>query len=199
MDKLALLASPSATDDAVVPEAVSLDGVTDYMSRSTDLVGNVDSKTFTFSCWLYIGDTTSLPYMLALEDAGTNRGYIAVNAGTSALYFVLKNSANTAILNLNTVTACSNTFIHIAGSFDMSDTAKRHIYINDNPTSPTWTTYTNDVIDFTSPSWVIGASKLDGSGTEKQRLSNLFLAYEYIDLSIEANRRIFIDSDGKPA
>ena len=35
------------------PEGVDFDGVNDYLSRSSDLVGNVNSKTFTFSCWFY--------------------------------------------------------------------------------------------------------------------------------------------------
>ena len=34
-------------------EAVSFDRTNDYLSRSSDLTGNADSKTFTFSCWFY--------------------------------------------------------------------------------------------------------------------------------------------------
>lgn len=37
----------------IIPESVDLDGVNDYLSRSSDFVGNTDSKTFTFSCWVY--------------------------------------------------------------------------------------------------------------------------------------------------
>ena len=32
-----------------VADAIDFDGVTDYLSRSSDLVGNADGKTFTFS------------------------------------------------------------------------------------------------------------------------------------------------------
>ena len=43
-------AAGAAVPTTVMPEGVDFDGVNDYLSRSTDLVGNVDSKTFTFSC-----------------------------------------------------------------------------------------------------------------------------------------------------
>ncbi len=36
-----------------VAEAVDFDGEDDYLSRSSDLIGNQDSKTFTFSTWVY--------------------------------------------------------------------------------------------------------------------------------------------------
>ena len=42
-----------------VPEAVDFDGVEDYLSRSEDLVGNSDGKTFTFSSWVYIDEEAS--------------------------------------------------------------------------------------------------------------------------------------------
>ena len=41
------------------PEGVSFDGSSDYLSRSSDLTGNADGKTFTFSAWVYLGHTGS--------------------------------------------------------------------------------------------------------------------------------------------
>ena len=51
---------PMQGEGVVAPEGVSFDGVTDYLSRSTDLVGNVDSKTFTFNCWIYFVEDTAI-------------------------------------------------------------------------------------------------------------------------------------------
>lgn len=181
----------------VLPEAVSYDGVTDYLSRSTDLVGNVDSKTFTFSCWVY--------YM------GLSAGYVIYQKGTTDSFrislstdgtFILnaKNSAGTTILTINVPLRSLpvQTFSDILISCDMVSTANRYVYIGDRQVSATWTTYTNDTINFTEPLWSIGA--IDTGGLPlKGRLSHLFLDYTYRDLSIEANRRLFITADGKPA
>ena len=43
----AITSQPSANG---VADAIDFDGANDYLSRSSDLVGNTDGKTFTFSC-----------------------------------------------------------------------------------------------------------------------------------------------------
>ena len=54
----------TASSGSVPAEGVDFDGTYDYLSRSTDLVGNVDSKTFTFSAWVYyLGGANLAPYI----------------------------------------------------------------------------------------------------------------------------------------
>ena len=55
----------------------------------------------------------------------------------------------------------------------------------------------NDNIDFTDTDWGVGSTTL-GASKLNACLSEFWVSNEYIDLSVEANRRKFIDSSGKP-
>jgi hypothetical protein len=57
-------------------------------------------------------------------------------------------------------------------------------------TGVTWTTYTDDSINFTGADHTIGKSSTGGS-SDPFRLADMFLDYTYRDLSIVANRRLF--------
>jgi len=179
----------------VVPEAVSFDGDTDYMSRDSDLVGNVDSKTFTFSCWGYRLPTGDF----YIYDNSENGIYFVINAN-GRFDFIGDNASDTKILQGGTADGDIplNTYFNLIVSLDLSDTNKRHCYINDKEVSLTWSTYIDDLIDFTATSQYIG-QRYTLSNPLYGRLSNYFLDYTYRDLSIEANRRLFITADGKPA
>ena len=48
-----LMAAGNSLPTGDTPEGVSFDGTNDYLSRSSDLTGNADGKTFTFSAWVY--------------------------------------------------------------------------------------------------------------------------------------------------
>lgn len=189
-----LLATQKPSAGGAEPEGVSFDGVTDYLSRSTDLVGNVDSKTFTFSCWVYHDGTEGL---LIGESAGAK--YL-LRVSTNVITGIFRNSANVIVLSFDVYTPAIPKYQwnHIHISIDLSNSLNRYIYLNDIITTPTWTTFINDFCDFTHTSHSIGGGA-GGSDKLKGRLSNLFLKYTYYDLIIEANRRLFITADGKPA
>jgi len=182
---------------AVDPEAVSFDGTNDYLSRSSDLSGNTDSKTFTFSTWAYFTDDGAV----MIFENRPERFYFYYDP-SSTLQLQAADASGSWILNINTnaVNAASllNRWNHILISLDLTSTANRHFYINDVAFPVNWPTYTNSAIDFTGTGNFIGAN-LNGGTTAKGRMSNMFQDYTYRDLSIESNRRLFIDSDGKPS
>jgi len=188
----------------VVPEAVSFDGVTDYLSRSADLVGNVDSKTFTFSCWVYNSPvTTTNRRVIYSSGVGANNftdlfeislaksgdgykiyGYYRYLLGFSSYSFEIP----------------INTYFNLIISIDMNNTANRSVYINDKLIGGlTFSLYSNNTLGFTNNNHYIGNDIYTPTNVLKGRLSHLFLDYTYRDLSIEANRRLFITADGKPA
>jgi hypothetical protein len=74
----------------------------------------------------------------------------------------------------------------------LANTSNRYVYINDVLQSSTWSVYSNENIDWTSWSSQWGYNL-------KCRLAHCFLDFTYRNLSTESNRRLFIDSDGKPA
>jgi len=200
MDKLALLTEP-VVSGALLPEATSFDGVTDYLSRSSDLVGNVDSKTFTFSCWVYWSDALTDEYIYTNGDASTEVGLNIKLDNTKGIEITGYNSSVSTILyaveDING-SKYINTFVNIKISVDLYSSGLRSVFVNDEPINMTWSTYVDDFLNFTTTKHSVGQLGND-SKRIKGRLSHLFLDYVYRDLSIEANRRLFITEDGKPA
>lgn len=178
----------------VAPQGVDLDGTYDYFSRTSDLVGNVDSKTFTFSAWVYNSGSATTK---SIVSSGSLSFDINIDS-TNILTILARNSSNTNILLAETSVQAIpvNTFINIIMSIDLANTSNRSVYINDRLITMSWSAYTNDFINFTNTTHLVGSGYYPYF---KGRLSNLFLDYTYRDLSIEANRRLFITADGKPA
>tara|TARA_R110000744_G_scaffold335603_1_gene440923 strand:- start:260 stop:2062 length:1803 start_codon:yes stop_codon:yes gene_type:complete len=181
-------------------EAVSFDGSSDYLSRSSDMTGNADSKTFTFSCWYYKGaNVVENIYKVGRSDSDYTVG---VRHDSLEVQLDCKDSSLTRVLVAKiAVDNPLNTWIHLLVSFDLANTSNKHAYINDTSYTINATTYTNAAIDFTSDYISAAAQVYSGAvtGFSKIRMSNLFLDYTYRDLSVTANRRLFIDADGKPA
>lgn len=180
-----------------IAEGVSFDGTNDYLSRSTDLVGNVDSKTFTLSCWLYVTKNSSYFYsnddtvFCGFEVGITSDGKL-VSFGRSA------NTTGTNIFSYYSTNAINKLgWNHIIISVDLSNTLNRHVYLNDVLLSGSFGFYNNSNIKFTNSIHSVG--KWYNSTKLKGRLAHLYLDYTYRDLSIEASRRLFITEDLKPA
>jgi hypothetical protein len=188
-----------------LPVGVDFDGTNDYLSRSSDLVGNADGKTFTFSAWVYHNPSTEQQtYLSAFQTGGSYYGINLRRKGNNNNYSLITGNVadNGANLNVefNVVSTAAysldNTWMHISISVDLTNTANRHIYVDDEvPTYISWASYVNTDIDFTKDKWRIGRTAFDSEEMDG-RLAGVYLDYTYRDLSVEANRRDFIDADG---
>lgn len=195
-----LMSAFSGVAGPVEAQAVDFDGTNDYLSRSTDLVGNTDSKTFTFSAWVYIPESGGFEYVYANKDATHNQQFVVFVNSSGGVGVQGWNAAGGAILDAQSQNfrVAINTWVNILISVDLANTANRYFAINDVvETSPIWNTYTNNTIDFTTAEHFL--AKDNGTNSAKSRLSNVFLDYTYRDLSVEANRRLFITDEGTPA
>jgi hypothetical protein len=181
------------------PEGVSFDGTNDYLSRTSDLTGNTDSKTFTFSAFVFCPRVSGSMVSPRPLSNGSGRFNIYGSSGSgSAHSFTLRGSNTSGTIILNATTSAKlvgDNWVHLLVSIDMANSSNRKVYINDEEdTGVVWTTYTNQNIDFTDTVW-----RVNTTGGQKARLAHVFLDYTYRDLSTESNRRLFIDSDGKPS
>lgn len=179
-------------------EAVDFDGTNDYLTRSSNLTGNTDGKTLTFSGWLWGYATENTFY-----SAGAGSEFIILcDASSGSLRFRVLGTdllgAQCLSVQVGTGLAPSLTWTHFLISIDLSNTAKRYIYINDVLTSPSWIEYQNVTMDRTYTTYKIGYNP-SSLAYLKGRLSHVFLDYTYRDLSITANRRLFVTADLKPA
>jgi len=183
----------------VLPEAVSFDGATDYLARTSDLTSNTDSKTFTFSAWVYWPDISNYDYIISLKPSGNVSFYCYITP-QGRIDVSGRNASGTEILNLTQSTPkfAINTFVHILISVDLANTSNRYLYVNDVLSGDSlWNTYTNGSIDFTVPEHRIFRN--NSSRYSQGRAAHVFLDYTYRDLSTTSNRRLFIDADGKPS
>lgn len=180
---------------ATAAEAVDFDGTNDYLYRSSGLSGSVNGKTFTFSAFLWSIDAqTTTQFVIDIEDNSFYvqfiNGYVRVAAIDASRSVILNGTTNAKVAN--------NTFLHILISVDISNTSKRFIYINDVAQSTSWSTYINSNINFAYTPVNIADNYYHDTKL-KGRLSNVFLDQTYRDLSITANRRLFVTADLKPA
>lgn len=172
------------------------DGTNDYSKISSDFSGNADSKIWTGSLWFRrkggAGSTQTF------YGAGTRvRAYFGSD---NKIYFRGENSSGTLVLQLNGSTALTvdGEWHHMLWSFDMSDTAKRFLYIDDAAETLTVTTYSNSAIDFTQTSHAIGARP---AASEKFNgdLSEVWTSLgtsTYLEIDSTGIRRKFIDANG---
>lgn len=197
--KKALQAAAGVSTGAVEPIGIDFDGTNDTLTRSSDLTGNSDGKTFTFSCWFYVDVSGSYKIYQSLTAPNDDRFTIYAVMGAGEFQIKGRNSSNNFVLDGNFIfTPSLNTWYHFICSIDLTNTSNRHVYLNDeNRTSDvTWATYNNDNIDFTNSIHEIGGDTGGGS-TMEGRLAGVYLDYTYRDLSVEDNRRDFIDADGR--
>ncbi len=190
-----------ALGDSNYGPSVEFDGTSDYLSRSSDMTGNADGKTFTISAWGYrTAFGTHFIYQARTDrfnlygKPNGNFELAALNSsGSYILEMVIGGVSDAPLMPLNTWT-------HILISIDLTNTSNRYVYVNDvaYAGSLTYNIYTNDNIDFTRTAHSVGSSTT-GSQKWKGRLSNVFLDYTYRDLSVTNNRRLFITADGQPA
>lgn len=200
MSKLAKALQAAAGNSAPAGElanAIDFDGVSDYLSRSTDLVGNTDSNVLTFSAWVYRASASAV-YIYQADDDGVGSASVEITATSTNFTIVLRDSSRTNLLDATVnMGAPQSTFTHLVFSVNLANTAQRRVYVNDVAAGTIWSTYTNGSPDFTVSRHVVGA-RSDFVKT-KSRLSNVYLDYTYRDLSNPTNRRLFITEDLKPA
>lgn len=173
------------------PDAIDFNGSTVYATRGAGLTGAADSKSGIFSCTVILDSNTG--YILS-----SNNACVAILVTGGNFTLICNNTGGSTILNIGTVNDLPlGRPVHILASWDLNATIS-HIYIDD-VSDQSVNTRTNDTIDYTATDWDLGAQagahgfKLDGA------LAELYFAPgQYLDFSVEANRRKFRAGDGRP-
>ena len=176
-------------------DGIDFDGTNDSLSRASDFTGNADSKTFTFSAWAWLNAAGATYTFYSLGGGGG--GFIQTN-NSSQFEIVFRNSSGTNILAATCALPSIRTWCHILVSVNLTNASNASIYINDIAQSVSWSIYSNDNIDFTQTSHNVGISA-SSSNRIFGRLAHVYLDYTYRDLSVSANRRLFVTADLKPA
>lgn len=179
------------------PKAILFDGTTDFMLRGADLTGNADSKSGILSTWIRLDGKDGQNIRIITRDENPR---VRLRRSTSNTFRItLNNAANSDIL----VVTSSSTYvagpewIHVLASWDLA-TPESSLYINDINDSIT-SVEIDDTIDYTAVNWAVGAT-VPGAEKLPGALSDMYFAPgQFLDFTVEANRRKFIDANGNPA
>lgn len=183
-------------------DAVYFDGTNDVLDR-TSLTGIADGKQFIASLWLRPDSTwtDASQYLFVMSDGTTMRMFLRYVYAGNTIALNARNAAGTNVYaRSSTLTVTPNQWNNVLISFDLTDTNKNHLYINDVSDTGSTATFTDDTMDFTLNHYNIGARYDRLSGTRfAGDMAELYFTTSYLDLSVESNRRKFITSSGTPA
>lgn len=176
--------------------SVNFDGTNDYLTRGADLTGNANSKLGTFSCWVNLKGGNATLVRLYDLDLATPRFSVLrqaddtwrVNARDTGATLTLQMDSN------STYTDASG-WHHILMSWDTASAS--HLWVDDSDDEAAGTTLVDAAIDYTDTDHSIGAVP-DGTQKISADIADLWFTNDFIDISSQSNRRLFIDSFGKP-
>ncbi len=179
----------------------------DYAANAVDNGGSVDlrntnftttitgGQTLLFSAWFYsvaASWPTSFPFLCLARDV-SNRGCPDIKFNTSnRIEFKIANAAGSNLLSSNISGFSNQTWHHLLISCDFSPaTAIYQAYIDDAAASKTGTPVQGAIADPDLAYLFLNSDVY---------AADFFLEYggAYLDISVEANRRNFIDASGKP-
>lgn len=178
-----------------VPSALDFDGASDYLTRGADLTGNADGKVGLFSCWFRIDGGNDTTRRIYANQASRVSFYIS--GANNKITLVGRNSSGATVLSLRSSTAITvgTAWYNLISSWDLANDNKG-FYLNGSD-DLTEVTFTDDTIEYTRNAHGIGADDV-GSNPWNGTVAEFYFALEYLDLSVEANRRKFITVAGKP-
>lgn len=177
-------------------KAVTFDGTNDWISRASDFSGNADGKTGIFSLWFNLqggnGNLQNFYY------CGGGVSYIQRTADDA----FTNNRFADGVTGNGYKTSTTNTYqsgggwVHALYSWDVANNLG-HMYFNDSDVE-TSNTNTNVTIDYTVATHLIGAADA-GANKFNGYMAEVYMNFaEYLDITVEANRRKFISAAGKP-
>jgi len=185
---------------------VMFDGSTAYLTKNSNLSGvSADTGLATGSFWFRrLGNFGTAQTIFRANSTGTyndaHSRYLLEFNTSNQLHIRGADSSGTPTILVDATTAATFTdsnWHHVVYSFDLSNAAKRYIYVDGSADAATWGFYVSGNINMktiTTPRWSIGAN---GGGTGKLFASLAdfwFVSGTYIDLSSAANRALFYNN-----
>lgn len=186
--------------DGFTVNAVNFDGTNDYLTRGAELTGAVDGENILRSMWFKIDNAANDGNVISL-DRSTGGQISTQTTASNEIKILLQSSA--AILfqadSINVFDSTTNTGWHhllVAAQLDVTPLVQ--IYLDDVALSMNITdAATQGNIDFTTNDWAIGAIE-NGNNKITGDLAEVYTAAEFLDLTVEDNRRKFITAGIQP-
>lgn len=177
-----------------VPNGTLFDGTTNNLALGAGLTGAADNKLLLFSGWIRM-DGADAASTSMINVFGPSSTVQVIHDNNNAIQFIAP-AATLDVQSSNNSLNVATGWTHAMGSFNMGDVGDRHLFVND-VSDLIVTTYVDAVIDWTTTDAFIGSNQV-GAALTPAAFSEFYLTNEFLDLSVEANRRLFIDANGFP-
>ncbi len=182
---------------AYVAEAVDFDGTNDYLT-TLSYTGATTTQGL-LSTWFY-ADGASLGSGQRIFDFRNAAGQTKLElraASNNRMVFTAKNAADSNVLNFVSPTNSfsGNTWHHLLIAFDLENSLFE-VFVDDTDLAASPSTLVDDTVDALDRGSVGGG--FTGSGLWDGYLADVFYTPTYLDITLEANRREFIDASGNP-
>ena len=180
--------------------AVHFDGSNDYLARGGDLTGAANGENILISFWFNMAGGDGVFQSFLRTD--TNGARLERNS-SDKIVMSLINDAGGSIWKVTSTSSFSTSVnagwhhLLITAQLDVSPVA--HIYLDDASLDVTENTAPlNGDINMTGTDWGVGADP--GAGAQKAfaDMAEVYFTDEFLDISVESNRRKFIDASGFP-
>ena len=176
--------------------AVTFDGTNDFLGRDAGLTGASDGKGGTFSVWINMtGSTDATEYALFGNEAlfGTGCKFRRDTSNNFQVNLVSPASGTAKRFNGTTTIDNASGWHHLLFAHDGTTL---DLYIDDTDVINI-TTNADLNIDYTLADWDVGGAG-NGSTKFKGDMADFYYDHNYLDITVEANRRKFIDASAKP-
>jgi hypothetical protein len=166
-----------------------------YLTRASSLTGAVDIKTMT-AVFCFKSASIASRSLFGIGDGTGGGDALEFRTNGASRFEVQDNTDDSTVISANHGSTLANSTWYVALiSVDMSNTAKRHMYIN-GVDNASWGTYVNNNLTLGSPELRIG--KVPNGGSYIGDVASLYFNDTYIDFSQESNRNLFVDQLGYP-
>ncbi len=177
--------------------AVEFDGANDFLVINPGLTGAVDGKKGIASVWVKQDDVTGTENIYQTQTGrflvrrNSNGAMGVAGANTSGTFFFNEETSNTDFGE-------NRNWTHFLASWDTTIPGSAKVYIDD-VLDQNEIAFSNDTIDYTNGFVGVGATPASGNQKFNGCMSEIYINYvEFLDLTVESNRRKFIGSTGKP-
>lgn len=185
--------------DPKTVNAVKFDGTNDSLTRGAQLTGAADGENLLFSAWFNFkgGDDAVLQFL-----AGSTNRIQVFRRASNEIQITFKSSNPTTLYNGQTVnkfnTVINGGWRHLLIAAQLDVTPIVQIFVDDAvQTQTVFTAPVNGDIDWTEADFAVGATT-GAANKLNSDLAEVYLTNEFLDISVESNRRKFITALGKP-
>ncbi len=195
-----LLDPPLVCDDlddpTYTPETILFES-DDCMERGADLTGIALGKQGILSSWIRLDSPfATVGYIFASVLSGQK--VLLRRTTDDELVIVTRNAAGTNILTIQTASKFLNpVWFHYVSSWSLGS-GRGDTFVDGVQDENPGKIITDDTIQYPADDWVIGAQNLAGAQPFIGALADFYFTTEFLDLTVVANLRKFIDENGNP-